>query len=413
MAQDWHGTMLRDVQALFDVGTIGGLTDGQLLERFATRGGEAAELAFAALVERHGPMVLRVCRSSCATRTTPTTPSRPRSWSWSPGPLALGARLAGPLAPSGGTSRRAIRARSAVGPAPQHERRAAESASRRRRAENATGEDRGRSSTRRSGGLPEHLPRGDRALRPGGLTQEQAARRLGWPIGTVQSRLSRGPRRLRARLTRRGLAPLGRTPRARRRRRAGGRGAGRPDGGAARAAGVIAAGGGFDGRGGLGLGRRGIMEGVSEEPCPRFSSGGSVHGRAGGGGLAAAGAACLARQPGGGPGGPAAGTGDDVRCRPTSSSRPTCSSSRCRRRCRAADLRRAAGPARRQDLAGLLRRGLRRRPDHRGDQGEGHPPPPQVPARRRSSAWSSPEPGKPGKSTGGRPRRTPAGSMST
>ena len=38
------------------------LTDGQLLERFATDGGEAAELAFAALVERHGPMVLRVCR---------------------------------------------------------------------------------------------------------------------------------------------------------------------------------------------------------------------------------------------------------------------------------------------------------------------------------------------------------------
>ena len=39
------------------------LVDGQLVERFLTRGGEAAELAFAALVERHGPMVLRVCRS--------------------------------------------------------------------------------------------------------------------------------------------------------------------------------------------------------------------------------------------------------------------------------------------------------------------------------------------------------------
>ena len=38
-----------------------------------------------------------------------------------------------------------------------------------------------------------------------GLTQEQAARRLGWPIGTVQSRLARGRERLRDRLVRRGI----------------------------------------------------------------------------------------------------------------------------------------------------------------------------------------------------------------
>src|SRR5262249_27076523 len=40
-----------------------------------------------------------------------------------------------------------------------------------------------------------------------GLTQQQAARQLGWPIGTVQSRLARGRERLRGRLVRRGLAP--------------------------------------------------------------------------------------------------------------------------------------------------------------------------------------------------------------
>ena len=40
-----------------------------------------------------------------------------------------------------------------------------------------------------------------------GLTHEQAARRLGWPVGTVESRLARGRERLRARLTDRGLAP--------------------------------------------------------------------------------------------------------------------------------------------------------------------------------------------------------------
>ena len=40
-----------------------------------------------------------------------------------------------------------------------------------------------------------------------GLTHEQAARRLGWPVGTVESRLARGRQRLRLRLARRGLVP--------------------------------------------------------------------------------------------------------------------------------------------------------------------------------------------------------------
>ena len=35
------------------------LTDGELLDRFATR---REALAFEALLRRHGPMVLRVCR---------------------------------------------------------------------------------------------------------------------------------------------------------------------------------------------------------------------------------------------------------------------------------------------------------------------------------------------------------------
>ena len=40
-----------------------------------------------------------------------------------------------------------------------------------------------------------------------GLTQQQAAQQLGWPLGTVQSRLARGRERLRVRLMRRGLTP--------------------------------------------------------------------------------------------------------------------------------------------------------------------------------------------------------------
>src|SRR5579885_1991804 len=57
------GGALRDVQTLLRAGTAGGLTDGQLLDEFRGRGGEAGERAFAALVERHGPSVLRACRA--------------------------------------------------------------------------------------------------------------------------------------------------------------------------------------------------------------------------------------------------------------------------------------------------------------------------------------------------------------
>jgi len=45
---------------LFEVGTVAGLTDGQLLERYLASRDESA---FAALVVRHGPMVLGVCRA--------------------------------------------------------------------------------------------------------------------------------------------------------------------------------------------------------------------------------------------------------------------------------------------------------------------------------------------------------------
>ena len=47
-------------------GTPAALSDAELLNRFASRRSEydeTAELAFAALLARHGPMVLRVCRA--------------------------------------------------------------------------------------------------------------------------------------------------------------------------------------------------------------------------------------------------------------------------------------------------------------------------------------------------------------
>ncbi len=63
MARAAAGSVIRQLETLFEVGSISGLTDRQLLERYASDGrSPAGEAAFAALVARHGPMVLGVCR---------------------------------------------------------------------------------------------------------------------------------------------------------------------------------------------------------------------------------------------------------------------------------------------------------------------------------------------------------------
>ena len=55
-------TALRDIDALFRLGVVSEMSDGQLLERFAAQTGSDSEFAFEAIVRRHGPMVLGVCR---------------------------------------------------------------------------------------------------------------------------------------------------------------------------------------------------------------------------------------------------------------------------------------------------------------------------------------------------------------
>ena len=57
------GVLSGQLGTLYSLGTIGEWSDGQLLGRFLAREDPAeSELAFAALVERHGAMVLRVCQ---------------------------------------------------------------------------------------------------------------------------------------------------------------------------------------------------------------------------------------------------------------------------------------------------------------------------------------------------------------
>ena len=53
---------LRQIRTHYSLGTLGDLPDAQLLELFLARTGDDAEAAFEALVHRHGPMVLGVCR---------------------------------------------------------------------------------------------------------------------------------------------------------------------------------------------------------------------------------------------------------------------------------------------------------------------------------------------------------------
>ena len=55
--------LLQQVHRLFNLGAVGGMTDAQLLNTFVSQRDQAAEAAFEELMIRHGPMVLRICRS--------------------------------------------------------------------------------------------------------------------------------------------------------------------------------------------------------------------------------------------------------------------------------------------------------------------------------------------------------------
>jgi RNA polymerase sigma factor (sigma-70 family) len=200
------GSGQRAIKTLFSVGTVGSLTDGELLGLFITRHGEAAEMAFSVLVERHGPMVLRVCRSILrdehdsedAFQATflvlvdraGTVRDRTSVGSWLHGvALRVAACARGSL----------IRRRAA-------ERRAADCA-----ATDSTPEmpepDLAPILHEELARLPERYRLPMVLCYLEGRACEDVADRLGWPVGTVKSRLARGRERLRSRLIGRGFAP--------------------------------------------------------------------------------------------------------------------------------------------------------------------------------------------------------------
>ena len=54
--------VVRQIESLFNGSSVVGLSDRQLIERFTARRDDAGEAAFTALVSRHGPMVMDICR---------------------------------------------------------------------------------------------------------------------------------------------------------------------------------------------------------------------------------------------------------------------------------------------------------------------------------------------------------------
>ena len=207
--QSWQ----RDLQTIFHAGTLASLTDGELLEQIAAHRGAGreecheVEPAFALLIERHGSMVLRVCRGVLGDphqaedafqatflvllRQAGSIHNRESVGPWLHGV----ARRVAACARSGEARRRV------------HERRWFE---RRKGATTAADLHDGELSQTIHSEL-DRLPERYRApivlcdLEERSL--DEAARQLGWPLGTVKSRLNRGRQQLRDRLVRRGVAP--------------------------------------------------------------------------------------------------------------------------------------------------------------------------------------------------------------
>jgi RNA polymerase sigma factor (sigma-70 family) len=205
VAKGLHGGVWRHAHALFNEGVHGDATDEQLLERFVTAHAEATELAFEALVERHGPMVLRVCRTILRDRHDADDAFQATF-------LVLARRAASIRNRSSvaswlhGVARHvAFCARSSATRRREHERRAAELA--RRSGDDPGWDDLAELLHNEIDQLPERYRAPIVLCDMEGLTEGQAARLLERPVGTIRSQLTRGRERLRSQLVRRGLAP--------------------------------------------------------------------------------------------------------------------------------------------------------------------------------------------------------------
>ena len=197
--------VLKDLHTLFLVGTAGGLTDGQLLERFLNQRDDAGEAAFRALVERHAPMVLRICRDVLADLHEAEDASQATFivLACKAGSIRKRDSIASWL--FGVASRVAAQAKSRGARRRRHEARVAELAA----AAIVTNDARldWLELYEEIDRLPEHLRAPLVLCYWKGHSQPEAAAQLGCPVRTLQNRLAQGRERLRNRLTSRGVSP--------------------------------------------------------------------------------------------------------------------------------------------------------------------------------------------------------------
>lgn len=189
---------MRHIRSLLETQAAGERTDRKLLERFAT---DRDEAAFAALVQRHGPMVLGVCRRVLGDAHEAEDAFQAT--------FLMLARKAAALDRRGSVAgwlftvayHLGLRTRAALARRQARERQVQQ--------------------------MPRTEPSADPALRPlldqelsrlpekyraplvlcyfEGLSNDEAAEQLGWPAGTVKGRLARARELLRRRLARRGM----------------------------------------------------------------------------------------------------------------------------------------------------------------------------------------------------------------
>lgn len=199
------GAVARGLGVLWETGTLTGQGDAQLLGRFIGGGEGSAEPAFRELLDRHGPMVMAVCRQVLG-RASDADDAFQATF------LVLVQKA------------RSIRVGDSLAPwlyavAVRTARRARFAASRQRTADVETLAEATEESTDAAFELDVRpMLHEELARLPGkyrepivlchleGKSHEEAARLLAWPVGTVSGRLSRGRQLLKARLERRGVA---------------------------------------------------------------------------------------------------------------------------------------------------------------------------------------------------------------
>ena len=196
---------LDEIHRLFAEGTLAGLSDVQLLDRFAVRGDGDA---FAAIVARHGAMVVSVCRSAVGSRDDADADDAFQATFLvlvrRAGSFPLRGSLAGWLYR---VARRVARqARIEASRRRARERIAAGRREVERRQDDPERDELRRIVHQELAHLPEHYRTPIVLCDVHGLTRDEAAEAIGCPPGTVAGRLARARGQLRDRLARHGVS---------------------------------------------------------------------------------------------------------------------------------------------------------------------------------------------------------------